>query len=167
MRTFFFNKVFARKELPFSGFKTDVHISESFYPLFSKLDEKDKKELEYSLFSLNNSFTFNTEFQQEGSLCVYMPGMGCNQCNLEHSDFLSKTFPMTKLEIYTNQNKLSVGNKYKNQVRITHVSEGTNVFFESAKPFYFLKYRDLYFNKFTRTYENDELYFDNLRTILK
>lgn len=139
---------------------------------FSKYSNKgvnNTKKLEYLNFSFTNSLQFSSDSKTEISICIYMPSMGCNQCNFENLNFLTSSFPKSKIEVYTDQPPNEA--KYGENVHVNFISDKKvdGNFFNSATPFYFLKYKGLMFNKFVKSYDNQSLtnlYFDNLRTLL-
>lgn len=97
------------------------------------------------------------------------PSMGCNQCNVENLNFLTNSFPKRTIEVYTDQPPNEV--KYGENVHVNFIpiKKKEEIFFNSATPFYFLKYKELIFNKFVKSYDDQSLtnlYFDNLRILL-
>ncbi len=127
------------------------------------------KQSEYLNFSFANSLQFFSDSKTEISICIYMPSMGCNQCNVENLNFLTNSFPKSKIEVYTDQPPHE--EKYGENVHVNFISDKKEEgnFFNSATPFYFLKYKGLMFNKFVKSYDDQSLtnlYFDNLRILL-
>jgi hypothetical protein len=127
------------------------------------------KQSEYLNFSFANSLQFFSDSKTEISICIYMPSMGCNQCNVENLNFLTNSFPKSKIEVYTDQPPHEA--KYGENVHVNFISDKKEEgnFFNSATPFYFLKYKGLMFNKFVKSYDDQSLtnlYFDNLRILL-
>lgn len=146
-----------------------ILISVFAFSKYSNKNVNNTKQLEYLNFSFTNSLEFAADSKTEISICVYMPSMGCNQCNVENLNFLTNSFPKRTIEVYTDQPPNEI--KYGENVHVNFIpnkkKEGN--FFNCATPFYFLKYKELMFNKFVKSYDDQSLtnlYFDNLRILL-